>query len=195
MYSAFLPFVTAAAANSFLNLGFGIRVLVSTTKSPRSRSLAPAVAIGLAGIFVWPIFNIVLAPLALGYLEQILLVPISVLISTAADRLLRPSSADGVLPHVDSAASSAYDGLTYAASFLILRLSSGFLDAVLFALGAVAGYLFCELTLRAIRERSDIEPVPRCLRGAPLMLIAAALMAAIASFLAAAAFNALGRAV
>jgi Na+-translocating ferredoxin:NAD+ oxidoreductase RnfA subunit len=191
MSPLYLPFLTAAAVNSFLNLGFGVRTLARADGSPKSRPFAPAAAIGLAGLFVWPVFNIVLAPLALGYLEAILLVPLSVLLSTASDRLVRAGSpADG--DRNANAAASAYDGLTYAASFLILRLSAGFLDAFLLALGAVAGYLICEFSLRAIRDRSDVEPVPRCLRGVPLMLIAAALMAVVSSFLAAAAFRALG---
>ncbi len=186
----YLPFLTAAAANAFLNFGFGVRTLAGKTGSPKSRPFAPAAAIGLAGLFVWPVFNVALAPLALGYLEAILLVPLSVLLSAAADRLVRAGPPEeGVRP---ADAASAYDGLTYAASFLILRLSSGFLDAVLLALGSAAGYLICEISLRAIRDRSDVEPVPRCLRGVPLMLIAAALMAVVSSFLAAAVFRALG---
>lgn len=194
MNAVYLPFVTAAAANAFLNFGFGVRILVSPRgKADYSRSLAPAAAIGLSGLIVWPLFNVVLAPLALGYLESILLVPFAVLVSTTAERLVGFASKDGKSHDCGLSAVSAYDGLTYAASFFVLRLSAGFLDAFWFSLGAVAGYLVCEVALRAIRERSDIEPVPRFLRGTPLMLIAAALMAVLSSFLAAAAYSALGQ--
>ncbi|MFA6507143.1 MAG: hypothetical protein WCT14_13675 [Treponemataceae bacterium] len=188
----FLPFVAAVAANSFLTFGFGLRRLVSAEGGGFPRVFAPALAVIIAGFTVWPVFAFFLAPFSLGYLEMMFLVPFSVLISTVSDKIIRSVSLGTQKQTADLSAFSAYDGLTYAAAFMILRLATSFIDALLFASGAAVGYFLCAITLHAIRERSDTEPVPRCLRGIPLMLIASGIIAILASFLASAGFLALG---
>jgi electron transport complex protein RnfA len=186
----FLPFIAAFAANSFLSLGFGVRQLVFRSSSSQARVFAPALAFCLAGLAVWPVFAYALATLSLGYLEAVLLAPLSVLLSMAAERLMNLMG--GKAAGVDRSSLSAYDGLTYVLSFSILRLCASYTDALLFAFGATVGFLACDVLLQAVLLRSDVEPVPRCLRGMPLMLIAASLIAIIASFLAAAVYASLG---
>ena len=210
----YLPILTAVAANSFLNLGFGIRQLVLGRRGETPPVLAPAVAVFLSGFLVWPLFASALAPLSLGYLENLLLLPFSVFVSIAVERALRalsalsakedsdqPPGAPAPLPIRPSAALSsqprsyahtAYDGLAYVSAFLSLRYSSGLADAALLSLGGAIGYILCAVILNAVRERSDTEPVPVCLRGTPLLLIASGLLSMLAFFLASIAFSATG---
>jgi len=194
MNALFLSFIAAVAANSFLNLGFGVQKLLRAVDSDRFGIAAPSIAIFAAGAVAWPLFSIVLAPLALAFLEPILLAPLAVLLSIVCDLLVRTlGSSDGEKTIPDRAALSAFDALVYAAAFMSLRYCATYGDALAFGLGSAAGYAACGLLLRAIRERSTTEPVPRCLRGVPLMLIAAALMAVVFSFVAAAGFSAFGK--
>lgn len=188
----FLPFISAVAANSFLNFGFGVRRIVSAKGNEAPLVFAPVLAVVIAGFTVWPLFALILAPFSLAYLEMIILVPFSVLISSIADTVIRFFPLGRRSEKPDGSVFSAYDGLTYAAAFMILRLASSFAEALLLASGAAVGYFVCALVLRSIRERSDTEPVPRCLRGVPLMMIASSLIAIVASFIAYAGFTAFG---
>ncbi len=195
MNPVFLPFVGAIAANSYLSFGFGLSRLVSSEPGRPRRALGPALAIMLSCALVWPLFSYALAPSSLGFMEPLLLAPVAVLASIAADAFSRrmPIGDLEARKQPDTSAQSAFDGLAYGASYFVLRYASSYAEALLFAAGAASGYLFCDFVLRAVRERSDTEPVPRCLRGTPLMLIASALLAVIASFFAAASFSVWGR--
>jgi len=63
---------------------------------------------------------------------------------------------------------------------VVLIASRGGLDAgraLLAGLGAGAGFFLVTSMMTAIRLRLEVEPVPRALRGFPLQLVTAALMA------------------
>jgi electron transport complex protein RnfA len=51
-----------------------------------------------------------------------------------------------------------------------------FVQAVVYTLGVALGYGFALLCFTALRERLDIAPVPRSLKGAPMSFIAAGLL-------------------
>jgi electron transport complex protein RnfA len=51
------------------------------------------------------------------------------------------------------------------------------LESLVAALAAGAGYLLVTAMMMGIRERLEVEPVPRALKGFPLQLISAGLMA------------------
>jgi len=57
------------------------------------------------------------------------------------------------------------------------RAQYGPLQCFLAGLGAGAGYLLATAMMDAIQERLDVEPVPPALRGMPLQLVTAGLMA------------------
>ncbi len=51
-----------------------------------------------------------------------------------------------------------------------------FWQAVIYTLGVAVGYGFALLCFTALRERLDVAPVPRALKGAPMSFIAAGLL-------------------
>jgi electron transport complex protein RnfA len=73
------------------------------------------------------------------------------------------------------------DGLTAAALFLSLHLASGFIEAAVLAFGFAFGILLALLILGEIHRRSEMEAVPRFLRGSPLALISMGLLSLIFS--------------
>jgi hypothetical protein len=193
MSRLFLPFFAAFAANSFLHFGFGVRLLTGGPRPGPLPSLPVALSLFLSGFGVWVLFVYALGPLSLGFFEPFLIFPLAAAICMAVERWYRLFSR---LPgDEDSSASSArtaYDGLAYIAAFMSLRLASGLFEALLLSLGSVSGYLFCAAILRAVRARADTEPVPRSLRGAPLVLVAAGLLSIISLYLGSITFNAWG---
>jgi electron transport complex protein RnfA len=79
-----------------------------------------------------------------------------------------------------SGVSIARVGVNCVALGLVLvttRAGYGPLQSFLAGIAAGAGYLLATAMMGAIRERLEIEPVPPALRGLPLQLITAGLMA------------------
>ena len=187
----FLSLLAGIAGNSYLQLGFGVQELLFRKNFSATGDAAPSLAIFLTGFFSWILFNYIVSPLGLGFMEAFLLIPFSILISVLTERLVLKISRQD--PPSFSTSRTAYDGLAYASAFLTLRLSSGPLDALAVALGSALGFLLCGLILRAVRSHLDTEPIPRCLRGIPSLLIASGLIALIASFSAVAVFAVWGR--
>jgi electron transport complex protein RnfA len=71
-------------------------------------------------------------------------------------------------------------GVNVAALGLVLittRSEYGAFESLVAGLAAGAGYFLVTALMMGIRERLEIEPVPRALRGFPLQLITAGLMA------------------
>jgi Na+-translocating ferredoxin:NAD+ oxidoreductase subunit A len=71
-------------------------------------------------------------------------------------------------------------GVNVAALGVVLITTRGeytAFESVVAGLAAGAGYFLVAALMMAIRERLEIEPVPRALRGLPLQLITAGLMA------------------
>ncbi len=60
---------------------------------------------------------------------------------------------------------------------IVSRGGSTALESIVAGLAAGLGYFMVNALMAAIRERLEIEPVPRALRGLPLHLISAGLMA------------------
>ena len=60
---------------------------------------------------------------------------------------------------------------------LLNGVNSSFLESVVHALGASAGFLLAIVLMAGIRERIEIsQNMPRCLRGLPIALVTAGLM-------------------
>jgi len=188
-----LAVVSAFAANAVLQLGLGLRELVASRKSNTRGLAAPATAMFASGLLAWPLFAYAVAPLSLGVLEPFLLFPLCSLVSVCAERLFqRPLAKTGSGP--SNGALSSFDGLAFGSAYLCLRYASNVIEAVVVSLGASIGFVACALLLESIRRRAKIEPVPSSLRGAPLILISASLLALLSGVATAILFSALGAA-
>lgn len=192
MNRLFLPFVAAFAANSFLHFGFGVRLLVGGPRPGPMPSVPVAISLFFSGFLTWFLFSYVLAPLSLGFFEPFVVFPTTALVCSGVERWFRffTKNAAGQTSSA-SYSLTAYDGLAYVAAFTILRLASDPLDAFLLSIGSVFGYLFCAGILRAVRARADTEPVPRSLRGAPFVMVAAGLLSILSLYLGTVAYNGL----
>jgi electron transport complex protein RnfA len=186
-----LAVTSAFAANAVLQLGLGLRELVASRRSNTRGPLAPGVAMFASGLLAWPLFFYAIAPLSLAFLEPFLLFPFCSLISVCVESLFQRTRTNrGQAP--SNAALSSFDGLSFGSAYLTLRYASSPAEAAAVSAGAALGFLSCALLLDSIRRRAEIEAVPFHLRGAPLILISAGLLALISLFATAALFAALG---
>lgn len=187
----YVAFFSAVAMNSFLSLGFGLGFFARRIPAGLSEAAVPALSAFVAGIVVYPLAVFALAPFGLGFLENFLLLPAVALACVLVDFAVGRLSGGGRRVG-DSAALSGFDGIVYASSYMALRLSAGYAEAVAFSAGAALGLFLCAALLAAVRERSEAESIPRCLRGTPLLVLASSLFALCSIFIAASAYAAFG---
>ena len=149
-----------------------------------SKKLNSAVGMSLAVIFVmlmataatWPIYNLLLVPRDLGYLQTIVFILIIAarvqLVEIALKRFLPPlyNSLGIYLPLITT--NCAVLGVT------ILNIDKGydFGQSLVNALGAGLGFLLAMVMFAGVRERLESAEIPAGLKGLPITLVAASLV-------------------
>ena len=149
-----------------------------------SKKLNSAVGMSLAVIFVmlmataatWPIYNLLLVPRDLGYLQTIVFILIIAalvqLVEIALKRFLPPlyKSLGIYLPLITT--NCAVLGVT------ILNIDKGydFGQSLVNALGAGLGFLLAMVMFAGVRERLESAEIPAGLKGLPITLVAASLV-------------------
>ena len=136
-----------------------------------------AVLMAACGFGGWVIDSLVLVPLGFTLLRT----PVFVFLVAGLAFALR-AVGQRLLPAVarDVRVSFPSIGINVAALGLVLittRGEYGAVQSLVAGLAAGAGYFLVTALMMAVRERLEIEPVPRALRGFPLQLITAGLMA------------------
>jgi electron transport complex protein RnfA len=222
---AALAVFSGLSLNLLLQFGLGIRELVDLAGSG---SISPAykrdwggiaspgwIVVFVTALALWFFFSYALIPPAFGFLESFLLLPSTLLVSTAlnlvfayffpggkvtlqaAARLERPSFAFRRL--IKSAglaggllSGSSCNGLALVSLFMALRLAITPAEALALTLGFSLGALLAALILREISRRSSLEATPETFRGAPLTLISMGLLSLIFASVAAILLRVLG---
>ena len=156
------------ANNVWLGQLLGVCPFLGLPRGPRPAlraSLVLAAAMPAAALLSWAVRRLVLAPLGLESLEllALCLVLALALLVPARGRL------GLLLPHA----------LVNCAVLGVGLLSAGSGAAASLAVGAAAGagYLLAAVVFAGLRERLDREWAPRAMRGLPLSLLTAGLMA------------------
>jgi electron transport complex protein RnfA len=181
---AALAVFSSLAMNLLLQCGLGMREAV---REDARLAFLQAGLIFVPAFLLWLFFSYVFFP---GFFTYLLLFPLNALVYAGLERLLfqavlKRENREAQAPGFSS-------GLSAAALFLTLHLASGFAEALVLSLGFALGFLLSRLILAEIRRRSEMEAVPRFLRGSPLMLISMSLLSLIFSSAALIFFRALG---
>ena len=150
-----------------------------------SKKINQATGMGAAVIFVmlfataatWPIYNYVLIPAKLEYLQTIVFILVIATLVQFVEIILKrfiPSlfNALGIyLPLITT--NCAVLGVT------INNISAGysFLEAMISSLGVGLGFLLAMVLFAGVRSRIDDSNAPKCFKGLPVTLIAASIVA------------------
>lgn len=150
-----------------------------------SRQLKTSASLGGAVIFVITIssavasllYNFVLLPLDLTYLRTIVFILVIAALVQLVEMFLKKMS-----PAVYQALGIYLPLITTNCAVLGVALTNvqngyNFLESVLAGFGTAAGFTLAIVLLAGIRERIDERVIPAPLRGAPIVLLCAALMA------------------
>lgn len=174
-------FISAALINNFvLSYFLGICPFIGVsgkTSSAISMGMAVTFVMSLTAVVSWLLFNLVLVPYKLEFLQipSFILVIASLVqfvemfIKKVSQPLYR---ALGIfLPLITT--NCAILGLALLASMR----SYSFLESIVFAVGAGAGFTLALIIMAGIREELDLADVPKPFRGAPITLIVAGILA------------------
>ena len=177
----FIIFIGAMLVNNFVLSKFlGICSFLGVSKKKDAAlgmGLAVTFVMILASVMTWLVYNLILMPLGLEYLNTIasvLVIAALVQFVEMAMKKLSPGlhKALGIyLPLITT--NCAVLGMT------VLNVQEGynFIESVVNGIGASSGYLLSIVLLSFIREKTDNnENIPKVLRGLPITLFTAALM-------------------
>lgn len=149
-----------------------------------SKQIKTSASLGAAVIFVMTIssavanllYDYVLAPLGLEYLETIVFILVIAALVQMVEMFLKKTS-----PAIYKALGIYLPLITTNCAVLGVALTNvqneySFTQSVIAGFGTAVGYTIAIVLLAGIRERIDEESIPAPFRGAPVVLLAAALM-------------------
>jgi electron transport complex protein RnfA len=174
-------FVTAALINNFVLIQFlGICPFVGVSgklSSATSMGMATTFVMTMAGMVTWLIQHLILVPLGLGFLQTVAFILVIASLVQFVEMVIKKVStplyrALGIfLPLITT--NCAIMGLCL---FAVMKDYS-FLETLIFALGAGAGFTIALTLMAGIREELELARVPRALRGAGITMIVAGVLA------------------
>ena len=178
--SLFLIVVTTALVNKVvLNQFLGICSFLGVSKQIKTSA-----SLGGAVIFVMAIssaaanllYNFVLDPLDLEYLNTIVFILVIAALVQMVEMFLKKTS-----PGVYQALGIYLPLITTNCAVLGVALTNvqneyNFIESVTAGVGTAVGYTIAIVLLAGIRERIDESSIPAPFRGAPVVLLSAALM-------------------
>ena len=150
-----------------------------------SKQMKASASLGLANVFVITIasavanllYTFVLDPLGLDYLKTIVFILVIAALVQIVEMFIKKTS-----PSLYQALGIYLPLITTNCAVLGVALTNvqnsyNFVQSVLAGLGTAIGYTVAIVLLAGIRSRIDEEAIPAPFRGAPVVLLAAALMA------------------
>ena len=176
-----LIFLSAAIVNNFVLAYFlGICPFIGVSNkisSAFSMGLATTFVMTITAIVTWLIYHLLLVPFNLEFLQYVSFILVIAALVQFVEMFIKKVSqplyrALGIfLPLITT--NCAILGL---ALFMVLKDYS-FAESVVFGVGAGAGFTLAITIMAGIREELDLADVPKPMRGAPITLIVAGLLA------------------
>jgi Na+-translocating ferredoxin:NAD+ oxidoreductase subunit A len=180
MAELILILISAVFVNNFVLARFlGICPFLGVSKKVET-----ALGMGMAVIFVmtiaavvtWFIQYFVLIPFGIEYLQTIAFILVIASLVQMVEMIIQKTSpvlyqSLGIfLPLITT------NCAVLGVAVLTVQTGYSFLEMVVFALGAAAGFTLAMVLFAGLRERIDLSPVPRAFRGTAIALVTAGLL-------------------
>ena len=181
MTSLIMIIVTTALVNNVVLSQFlGICSFLGVSKQIKtSASLGGAVTfvIGIASAVAYVLYEFVLVPFHLEYLQTIVFILVIAALVQLVEMFLKKTS-----PALYQALGIFLPLITTNCAVLGVALTNvqngyNFIESVVSGVGTGLGYTLAIILLASIRTRIDESEIPAPFRGAPIVLLCAALMA------------------
>lgn len=181
MSNLILIIVTTALVNNVVLSQFlGICAFLGVSKkidTSLSMGAAVTVVITIAAAVTNILYNLVLLPFDLDYLKTIVFILVIAALVQMVEMFLKKTS-----PAIYQALGIFLPLITTNCAVLGVSLTNvqdglNFIESVISGLGTGLGFTIAIVVLASLRERIDESAVPAPFRGAPIVLLSAALMA------------------
>ena len=150
-----------------------------------SKKLNQAVGMGMAVTFVmviatavtWPIQNFILSSFDLGYLQTIVFILIIASLVQILEIILKrfsPALHQGLGVYLPLITTNC---AVLGVAILMTQKDFDLLTGVIYSIATALGFALALVLFAGIRERLDVEDVPQALKGVPIALITASLLA------------------
>ncbi|MBU0595601.1 RnfABCDGE type electron transport complex subunit A [Candidatus Bipolaricaulota bacterium] len=146
------------------------------TSSAVSMGIAVVLVMIVASAVTWPLFHFLLVPYGFEFMRTVIFILVIASLVQIIEMTIKRTNmtlynALGIyLPLITT--NCAVLGIT----FINIDAQYSFLQALVAALGAGAGFTLVLLIMSGIRERLDLADIPRVFRGAPIAFIVAGLL-------------------
>jgi len=149
----------------------------SKVETSVSMGLAVTFVMTIASLFCWLIYNLLLIPLNLTYMNTISFILVIAALVQFVEMFLKKSS-----PTLYSALGIYLPLITTNCAVLgvaTLNMNNGYglLQAVLNGTFSALGFLLAIVLMAGVRERLESSKIPECMKGFPITLVSAGLMA------------------
>ena len=149
----------------------------SKVETSVSMGLAVTFVMTIASLFCWLIYNLLLIPLNLTYMNTISFILVIAALVQFVEMFLKKSvpslySALGIyLPLITT------NCAVLGVATLNMNNSYGLLQSVLNGTFSALGFLLAIVLMAGVRERLESSNIPECMKGFPITLVTAGLMA------------------
>lgn len=131
----------------------------------------------LAVAVTYPLYHFVMIPLNLEFLQTLFFILVIAALVQLVEFYLKKS-----LPALYSSMGVYLALITTNCAILGVTLKMitndyYFIESIVYALGSALGFLLALLLLAGIRERIESSPIPKFLKGTPILFVSAALIA------------------
>ena len=149
----------------------------SKVETSVSMGLAVTFVMTIASLFCWLIYNLLLIPLDLTYMNTISFILVIAALVQFVEMFLKKSS-----PTLYSALGIYLPLITTTCAVLgvaTLNMNNnyGLLQSVLNGTFSALGFLLAIVLMAGVRERLESSKIPACMKGFPITLVSAGLMA------------------
>ena len=149
----------------------------SKVETSVSMGLAVTFVMTIASLFCWLIYNLLLVPMNLTYMSTISFILVIAALVQFVEMFLKKSS-----PTLYSALGIYLPLITtncavLGVATLNMNNAYGLLQAVLNGTFSALGFLLAIVLMAGVRERLESSKIPACMKGFPITLVSAGLMA------------------
>ena len=149
----------------------------SKVETSVSMGLAVTFVMTIASLFCWLIYNLLLIPLNLTYMNTISFILVIAALVQFVEMFLKKSS-----PTLYSALGIYLPLITtncavLGVATLNMNNAYGLLQSVLNGTFSALGFLLAIVLMAGVRERLESSKIPACMKGFPITLVSAGLMA------------------
>ena len=173
--------LAAILANNFIFSQFlGICPFLGVSKKVDTAvgmGFAVTFVMGLASAITWAVYNFILVPLDLEYMQTVALILVIASLVQFIEMFLQKS-----MPSLYTALGVYLPLITTNCAVLgvvLLNVQNGynFIESVVYGITGGAGFLLAIVLFASIRERLEFADPPKAFKGFPIALVTAGLMA------------------